>query len=299
MKRTKIVTGGTGHVNEASAWFSAILSMDAATFVGLGAIIIQAIAILSFITRQPILGLLPIHHETVPRPRRALRRPLPDSEHHSHPKRPHPHHHHHHKGHEHKGYEHKEHEHKKHKHVEDSVLTDHVVCEKLNHFADKAENIAHFVKRLECGYDDPCWKKVKDALYELEFELDVFDTTIDKSNLDKSFTFTQESKIACCYRTYADSLTRLLRLIKAKSEYLEGEDDKYVLTAINSLRAADSTFIYELGRRMHCEEELKSVMHRQGAVDGTTKGSIQEAFSKFIFTPHITGEHFKNKGHHH
>lgn len=58
-------------------------------------------------------------------------------------------------------------------------------------------------------------------------------------------------------------------------------------------------FIYELGRRLHCEESLKSVMHKQGAVEGTTKGSIQEAFSKFIFTPLITGEHFKNKEHHH
>lgn len=39
---------------------------------------------------------------------------------------------------------------------------------------------------------------------------------------------------------YADALIRLLRLIKEKSEYLEGEIDKFVLTAVNSLRAADS-----------------------------------------------------------
>lgn len=39
---------------------------------------------------------------------------------------------------------------------------------------------------------------------------------------------------------YADALIRLLHLIKEKSEYLEGEIDKFVLTAVNSLRAADS-----------------------------------------------------------
>lgn len=44
-------------------------------------------------------------------------------------------------------------------------------------------------------------QKVKNALYELEFDLDVFDTTIDKSDLNKCFTCTEESKIACCYRT--------------------------------------------------------------------------------------------------
>ncbi|KAK7425466.1 hypothetical protein QQZ08_008031 [Neonectria magnoliae] len=222
----------------------------------------------------------------------------------------HPHHHkeHHHKEHDHKDHHvyhphkeykyHKHPHHHKHKHHQHNVLTDHLVCDRLNHFADKAEHIHNIVEHLQCGYDDRCWKKVKDALYELEIELDFFDIAIDKSNLDKCFTCTQESKIACCYRTYAEALIRLLRLVKKKSEYLEGETDKYVLTAINSLRAADSAFIYELGRRMHCQEYLKQVMLKQGAVDGSTKGSIQEAFSKFTFTPLITGEHFKGKGHH-
>ncbi|KAH7008037.1 hypothetical protein EDB80DRAFT_425751 [Ilyonectria destructans] len=245
------------------------------------------------------------------------------------PHHEHPHHYHHHKEHEHKHPKHphhhklphyhckdhkhcKEHKHwkehkyckghkhhKEHKHVEDKVLTEHIVCKKLNCLADRAEEITYFIKGLECGHDDNCWKKVKNALYELEFDLDIFDRTIDKSDLNKCFTCTEESKIACCYRPYADALIRLLRLIKEKSEYLEGEIDKFVLTAVNSLRAADSAFIYELGRRLHCEESLKSVMHKQGAVEGTTKGSIQEAFSKFTFTPLITGEHFKNKDHHH
>ncbi|KAH7152493.1 hypothetical protein B0J13DRAFT_620047 [Dactylonectria estremocensis] len=216
---------------------------------------------------------------------------------HKHPHHPHhPHHAHHHAHLPH--HHHKEHHHKEHKHVEDKALTVHVVCDKLNCLATKIDDIAHFIKGLECGYDDKCWKKVKDALYELEFELDIFDTKIDKSDLSKCFTCTEESKIACCYHTYADALIRLLRLIKHKSEHLDGEIDKYVLTAVNSLRAADSTFVYELGRRSYCEGELKRIMLKQGAVDGTTQGSIHEAFSKFIFTPLITGEHFKDHKHH-
>lgn len=42
---------------------------------------------------------------------------------------------------------------------------------------------------------------IRKALYALEFELDCFDTTIDRSDLKRCFTSTQESKIACAYRT--------------------------------------------------------------------------------------------------
>jgi hypothetical protein len=37
-------------------------------------------------------------------------------------------------------------------------------------------------------------------------------------------------------------------------------------------------------------------MEKQGANDGSTKGSVQQAFSKFTYTPLITGEDFENKG---
>jgi hypothetical protein len=53
---------------------------------------------------------------------------------------------------------------------------------------------------------------------------------------------------------------------------------------------------YEFGRRINCKETLKDIMEKQGANDGSTKGSIQQAFEKFIYTPLITGEDFKNKG---
>lgn len=38
---------------------------------------------------------------------------------------------------------------------------------------------------------------------------------------------------------YADALIRLLKVLKHKSKYLEGEVDRPVLTAINSLRVAN------------------------------------------------------------
>lgn len=101
----------------------------------------------------------------------------------------------------------------------------------------------------------PVWK----AIYHIECQLDELDKLIDRSNLDKCFDCRQESKIACCYKTvslmlppeplsiswltldlqYAESLIRLLVLISEKSEYLPGEVDKHLVTALNSLRAAD------------------------------------------------------------
>lgn len=39
---------------------------------------------------------------------------------------------------------------------------------------------------------------------------------------------------------YAEALIRLLDAISEKSEFLPGEVDKYLVTAINSLRSADS-----------------------------------------------------------
>ena len=37
-------------------------------------------------------------------------------------------------------------------------------------------------------------------------------------------------------------------------------------------------------------------MEKQGANDGSTKGSVMEAFNKFTYTPLITGNDFENKG---
>jgi hypothetical protein len=36
-------------------------------------------------------------------------------------------------------------------------------------------------------------------------------------------------------------------------------------------------------------------MKKQGAVDGSTPGSIREAFALFVSTPYITGDNFKGK----
>ncbi|KFA60928.1 hypothetical protein S40285_05798 [Stachybotrys chlorohalonatus IBT 40285] len=173
-------------------------------------------------------------------------------------------------------------------------LTEKIVCEKLHFFAAEADYIYDLVKSIDCDDRNArCWEPVKKALYELEWELDLFDTKIDKSNLNKCWDCRQEGKIACCYRTYAEAIIRLLKLIKYKSEYLEGGTDKYIITAINSLRAADYTYVYELVRRMHCEKYEREIMQKQGAVDGSTHGSIREAFAEFVFTPYITGDDFK------
>ncbi|RGP65092.1 hypothetical protein FSPOR_7482 [Fusarium sporotrichioides] len=96
--------------------------------------------------------------------------------------------------------------------------------------------------------------------------------------------------------SYADALIRLLKVLKHKTKHLEGEVDRPVLTSINSLRSANYALTYEIGRRISCKKTLKIIMEKQGANDGSTKGSVQQAFSKFIYTPLITGEDFENKG---
>ncbi|KAH7318741.1 hypothetical protein B0I35DRAFT_409581 [Stachybotrys elegans] len=173
-------------------------------------------------------------------------------------------------------------------------LTDKFVCEKLHFFAREADYIYELVKVIDCEDRSPkCWEPVRKAIYDLEWEQDLFDTKIDKSDLNKCFDCRQEGKIACCYREYAASIIRMLKLIKYKTEFLEGGTDKYILTAVNSLRASDYTFVYELVRRMHCEKFEKEIMEAQGAVDGSTPGSIRAAFAEFVFTPYITGNKFE------
>jgi hypothetical protein len=51
--------------------------------------------------------------------------------------------------------------------------------------------------------------------------------------------------------------------------------------------------VYELGRRMQCDEWLKAVLEKLGKDDGSTKESVREAFALFVSTPFITGDDFK------
>lgn len=51
--------------------------------------------------------------------------------------------------------------------------------------------------------------------------------------------------------------------------------------------------MYELARRMKCDEYIKEIMKKQGALDGTTPGSIREAFALIVTTPYITGDNFE------
>lgn len=43
---------------------------------------------------------------------------------------------------------------------------------------------------------------------------------------------------------------------------------------------------------MQCEEYIKEIMKKQGALDGTTAGSIREAFARIVTTPYLTGDNF-------
>ncbi|KAH8174202.1 hypothetical protein LIA77_05621 [Sarocladium implicatum] len=165
------------------------------------------------------------------------------------------------------------------KHKPKDVVTDCLLCKKLNYFADELYYI----------WDIPVWK----AIYAIEYQIDELDELIDKSPLDSCFDCRQESKIACCYKTYAEALIRLLTAISEKSQYLPGDVDKYLVTAINSLRAADYAFVYELARRMQCGEYIKEIMKKQGALDGSTEGSIRAAFTRIVATPYITGDNFE------
>lgn len=49
----------------------------------------------------------------------------------------------------------------------------------------------------------------------------------------------------------------------------------------------------ELLRRLQCEQYIHEVVQKEGALDGSTSGSIRAAFALFVSTPYITGEEFK------
>ncbi|KAL2211996.1 hypothetical protein CC79DRAFT_1364283 [Sarocladium strictum] len=174
------------------------------------------------------------------------------------------------------------HHHEPHKEIFDLVYTSSDSDHKPGSFVEVDEVVTY--ETIE-----PVWQ----AIYAIEYQLDELDKIIDKSPLDKCFDCRQESKLACCYKTYAEALIRLLVAISEKAEHLPGEVDKYLVTAINSIRAADYAFVYELARRMKCDEYIKEIMKKQGALDGTTSGSIREAFALIVTTPYITGDNFE------
>ncbi|KAI1036749.1 hypothetical protein LB503_003146 [Fusarium chuoi] len=98
-------------------------------------------------------------------------------------------------------------------------------------------------------------KKIVHKIYSLEYGLDAFDKYVDSTTLKKCLTCGNDSPVVGCF--------------------------------LHAL-------VYEIGRRIECKKSLKIIMSKQGANDGTTKGSIQAAFSKFPYTPLITGDNFED-----
>ncbi|RBR11415.1 uncharacterized protein FIESC28_09029 [Fusarium coffeatum] len=193
-------------------------------------------------------------------------------------------------------YEHIHHVHHKHPIKPCHILTKERVCKDFHHLTKEVEKVIHVVKSKDCGNDEGCWKGVVYHIYKLEHHLDVYDKEIDYTTLQKCFGCDKEHYVVDCYLEYANALIRLLKVLKHKSKYLEGEVDRPVLTSINSLRSANYALTYEIGRRIKGKKALKTIMEKQGANDGSTKGSVMEAFNKFTYTPLITGNDFENKG---
>uniref|UniRef100_A0A8H7NGS9 Uncharacterized protein n=1 Tax=Bionectria ochroleuca TaxID=29856 RepID=A0A8H7NGS9_BIOOC len=192
---------------------------------------------------------------------------------------------------------HYKHAHEKQKKHKD--LTAKCICERLHHLAHKADHLFDYVKDIKCGNGDrECWEPVRKALYELEWKLDLFDRAIDKSSLDKCFSEEEEAHIARCYCRYAEALIRLLEEISRKLEHIEGRTAYFIVTAVNSLRAADYAFVYELGRRLQREKIQVEIFRKEGATDGSTPHSIRRAFARFVSTPYITGEDFRVEDYH-
>ncbi|VUC34933.1 unnamed protein product [Clonostachys rosea] len=203
------------------------------------------------------------------------------------------------------------HEHEKPKHKDLSVKC---ICERLHRLAHKADHLFDHVKNIKCGNGDyECWEPVRKALYEIEWELDLFDRAIDKSSLDKCFSEHEEAHIARCFCRYAEALIRLLDEISRKLEHIEGRTAYFIVTAVNSLRAADychllgsmvdanngnQAFVYELGRRLQHEKIQVEIFRKEGATDGSTPHSIRRAFARFVSTPYITGEDFRVEDYH-
>src|SRR4051812_6879962 len=100
---------------------------------------------------------------------------------------------------------------------------------------------------------------MRKALYDVEFDLDLFDADLDNSDLSKRFSPNQERQIANCYLyvsplppvltpfivpwlswlQYADRLIEALNILSDRMEAVEEPTSKYLLIAINSLRVAD------------------------------------------------------------
>ncbi|RSL68226.1 hypothetical protein CEP51_012529 [Fusarium floridanum] len=160
------------------------------------------------------------------------------------------------------------------------ILTEKSLCRDLYILAEKADHAAHLVQTSLCRQNSTCWNHIREAIYKLEYGLDLFDKYVDHTTLEKCFTRSEEAVVTKCYIHYAQSVIRLLKVTHESGRYLEGEVDRPILTAINSLRAADRAFVLDLGRRIESKESLKVIMRKQGAEDGTTGDSVQEAFNR-------------------
>ncbi|RSL50589.1 hypothetical protein CEP54_011860 [Fusarium duplospermum] len=169
------------------------------------------------------------------------------------------------------------------------ILTEKSLCRDLYILAEKADHATHLVQTSLCRQNSTCWDHIREAIYKLEYGLDLFDKYVDHTTLDKCFTRSEEAVVTKCYIHYAQSVIRLLKVTHESGRYLEGEVDRPILTAINSLRAADRAFVLDLGRRIESKESLKVIMRKQGAEDGTTGDSVQEAFNRLRIMARVVG----------
>lgn len=84
------------------------------------------------------------------------------------------------------------------------------ICAKFDGFAKEADFIFNLVNVLECG-DDQCWEPVRNAIYKLEYGIDVVDTDIDNSDRSYIWSCSQEAIISGCYQRVCDALVRAWR----------------------------------------------------------------------------------------
>ncbi|KAI6782847.1 uncharacterized protein J7T54_002006 [Emericellopsis cladophorae] len=134
---------------------------------------------------------------------------------------------------------------------------------------------------------------MRKALYDVEFDLNLFDADMDNSDLSKEFS---ERK-------------RRLPTATSLMEDLDFKSATNLLVAVDSFRVADyasqpsvvarhianSTLqnaVLELGRRLHSPKHLATIFEKYGALDGSTPYSVRTAFRQFATIPAITGENF-------
>ncbi|KAG9255235.1 uncharacterized protein F5Z01DRAFT_749436 [Emericellopsis atlantica] len=160
------------------------------------------------------------------------------------------------------------------------VLTQEYVCQRFHHLAERMTFIFNF-------------EPMRKALYDVEFDLDLFDADMDNSDLSIEFSDGEEKEIANCYRYYAETMIEALDILADRMEDLDSKSARYLLVTINSLRVADYNAVYELGRRLHDPVHLTTIFKKYGALDGSTPYSVRTAFQQFETIPTITGEDFR------